>query len=157
MSQNDSQPMNPHLAMSEAERVKYQVRRKARWHGWVWLAVAVLTPAFLLGTQADLVPRAQPDDRPFVVRLLLDGEFWIAIGFGAIAATLWILETRRGVIGRETARIDRPATWAYVTAMVAVAVLVIALDPVGTPWWFVAVSFAPSMPCVFAAWRILRS
>jgi hypothetical protein len=143
MSHNDNQPIDPRLALSEVERVKNQVGRKARWHGWVWLAVAVLTPAFLLGTRAVFVPR-------YV-------EFWIAIGFGAIAATLWIWETRRGVMGREAARMDRPMTGAYVASMVAVAALVIFLDPVGTPGWFVAVAFVPSVPCLLAAWRVLRS
>lgn len=157
VSQNDSQPMDPRLALSEVERVKNQVRRKARWHGWVWLSVAVLTPVFWLGTRADFVPRAEPDDRAFAVRLVTDGEFWIAGGFGVIAVTLWIWETRRGVTGREAARIDRPITWAYVTAMVAVAALVILVDPAGAPWWFVAVSLVPSVPCLIAAWRVLRS
>ena len=134
--------MDPQTALGRAEHIGERVRKKARWHGWVWLVVGFATPAFLIGTHAGFVPRP--------------AQFWIAIGFLAIAATLTIWDSRRGVLGLEAARVDKPHTWAYVLSMGVVASISIILSPVGAPTWFVLISFVPSLPCLAAAWRILR-
>jgi len=75
-------------------------RVRDRWHGWAWLAVAIITPAFFLGTHAALLTRAQ--------------QFLVALAFGTIGLVLWIVEARRGEVGQETTRIDRPLTLVYI-------------------------------------------
>ncbi len=117
------------------------VQRKARWHGWAWLAVALATPLFLLGTATDAVSRP--------------AQFWIAIAFMVVTGALAHLETRRGVVGRETADIDRPLTWLYMAAMLVVIGLTLLFDTSDAPLWFVVAALAAAVPGLVAAWRIL--
>ena len=117
-------------------------RVRDRWHGWAWLAVAIMTPAFFLGTHVALLTRAQ--------------QFLVALAFGTIGLVLWIVEARRGEVGQETTRIDRPLTLVYIALMFVVAAIAVVWDPIGPPAWFVVASLLPSVPCVVGAWRILR-
>lgn len=141
MQTNGGGQMDPRVALDRAHRVSAGVRRQGRWHGWVWLAIGVLTPMFLLGTTDGVVLRGW--------------QLWVAVALMAAGAVLAVWETRRGVLGREAAAVDTPFTWAYVASMVAVAVVVVVFAPVGPPGWFVAVALVPSVPCLVAAWRIL--
>lgn len=131
----------PTTALNEAERVAARVRAAARWHGWMWLTIALLTPVFLYGTLGAGLPRAW--------------QFWYALFFGVVGAVLTIWEARRGVIGQPSARVDRPATIAYVIAMVAAALLIGLTEPAGAAW-SAPVALAPAVPCLLAAWRVLR-
>ena len=133
--------MDPRSALDQAERLGAEVRRRARWHGWTWLVIAVLSPVFLIATGTDALPR--------------ELAFWLAVAFMLVAGGLAIWEGRRGVTGRATAAVDRPAMWAYVTAMVVVALVTIAVDITGTPAWFVVLAMVPAVPGLVAAWRIL--
>lgn len=137
---NDDQ-MDPRAALDQARRMESVAQRRGRWHGWVWLAIGLITPIFLIGAIAEAV------SRPI--------QFWIAISFMVVGATLAIWEARRGLWGREAAKVDRPFTWAYVAAMVAVLLVAIILDPSGPPTWYVALALVPSVPCFIAAWRVL--
>lgn len=139
-AENNSQ-MDPGAAFDHAQRVGETVRRKGRWHGWVWLTIGLITPVFLIGANANSVPGAV--------------QFWIAIGFMIVGAVLAIWETRRGLWSREAAKADRPFTRAYILAIVLFAIPTIILDPTGAPPWFVALALVPSIPCLIAAWRIL--
>lgn len=117
-------------------------RARDRWHGWVWLVVAMVSPVFLIGTHAAFLSRPQ--------------QFLVALAFGTGGLMLWILEAHRGTAGQEARRIDRPVTLAYIALMVVVASIAIVWEPVGPPAWFVVVSLLPSVPCAVGAWRILR-
>lgn len=117
------------------------VRAGDRWHGWVWLAVAIMSPAFLIGTRAEFLSRAQ--------------QFVVALAFMTIGLVLWIAEARRGGAG-QAARNDRPLTLSYVALMIVVASIAIVWQPMGPPAWFVAAALLPAVPCATAAWRILR-
>lgn len=143
MSDESNNQLDPRTALDQAQRVGNTVRRKGRWHGWVWLTLAVITPMFLIGAYAESVPG--------------DVQFWLAVAFGVVAGTLWIWETRRGLWGREAAAADRPFTRVYMVFVAAVALVAIVFDPTGTPAWYVAIAVLPSVPCLMAAWRILRA
>lgn len=118
------------------------VRATDRWHGWVWLVVAIMSPAFFVGTHAALLSQAQ--------------QFLVALAFGTIALVLWIVEARRDAISHAARKIDGPVTLAYVALMFVVASVAILWDPMGPPAWFVVASLLPSVPCAVGAWRIFR-
>lgn len=134
--------MDPRTALDQARRVEGLVRRQGRWNGWAWLTIGVATPVFLITTTTEAIPGP--------------AQLWIAIGFMTLAGGLAILETRRGVWGREASRADRPMTTVYVVTMVAVAMLLLIFDPWELPGWFVFAALVPSVPCFIAAWRILK-
>lgn len=140
MSEHPSE-LTPQHASDRAEQIGSKVRGAARWHGWVWVVIAIITPIFWLGTREGGLPRPM--------------HFWVALGFCALGLLLVFWERRRGVIGRHTARLDRPVTVAYVGAMFVVALVVIFWEPRFTPA-FIALAALPSVPCVIAAWRVLR-
>lgn len=142
MSQGNNDQMKAQAALDQARRVENTIRRRARWHGWVWLTIGVITPGFLIGANVNAVPGAV--------------QFWTAIGFMTVAGVLALWETKRGVWGREAVEVDRPATWAYMIAIVAFAIPTIVLDPVTPPIWLIGLALVPSAPCFIAAWRILR-
>lgn len=125
-------------------RVQQQVRAAARWHGWMWLTIAVVTPLFLLGTNLG-------DGAPPSLSL------WVALAFMAVGVGLWVADARRPVRGRSAARVDRPATWAYVGAVVIVVVASLVGDPSGLPAWYVVLTLLPAVPAAVAALVILRS
>lgn len=128
-------------ARRQAARVSGHTRAAARWHGWVWLLLALATPPFVVtitsGTAA------------------LGLQIGIAAAFGAIGLTCALWETRRGVVGRETARIHLPMTSLYAATMVALAAAVVLFEVEDSPWFW-ACALAPSVPCLIAAWRVLR-
>ena len=132
---------SPQAARQQAARIGTRVHSAARWHGWMWLTTAILTPTFLLGVTRDEVPRSI--------------QFWIAVGFALVGAVLTVWEARRGVIGRQAARVDRPMTWAYVALMAVVVGFTFVGDENST--WFIPLALAPSIPCLVAAWRVLRA
>ncbi|MTV24762.1 hypothetical protein FTX61_04920 [Nitriliruptoraceae bacterium ZYF776] len=125
-------------------QVRSRVRSAARWHGWMWLTIAVVTPAFLLGTNLG-------DDAPPSLSL------WVALAFMVIGVALWVADARRPVRGRRAERVDRPATWAYVGATVIVVVASLVDDPTGLPAWYVVLALLPAVPALVAAAAILRS
>lgn len=135
------QEFSPQAARQQAARIGTRVRSAARWHGWMWLTIAILTPTFLLGTGREDLPRSI--------------QFWIAVGFGLVGAVLTVWEARRGVVGRQAARVDRPMTWAYVVLMM-VAIGFTFIGDQNSPW-FIPLALAPSIPCLLAAWRVLRA
>ncbi|MFP3914022.1 MAG: hypothetical protein ACLFWM_04040 [Actinomycetota bacterium] len=141
MHADSNNQMDPQAALDRAQRVGDTVRRRGRWHGWVWLTMGLITPVFLIGANVNSVPGAT--------------QFWIAIGFMTVGGVLAVWETRRGVWSREAVKADRPFTWAYMTGIVAFAVPTIILDPIRPPAWLVALALLPSIPCFLAAWRIL--
>lgn len=129
-------------AAERVNEVQARVRRAARWHGLMWLVLAAATPAFFLGV------RAAPD-RGF--------SLWVALAFKAIALGLWIADARRPVRGRTTARLDRPATRAYVVAVIVVVVVGLIVAPSGVPAWYVVITLLPAVPAAVAAAAILRT
>lgn len=141
MSTGNNDQMNAQTALDHAREVENTIRRRARWHGWVWLTIGILTPVFLIGANANALPA--------------EAQFWTAIGFMTVGGVLAIWETRRGIWGREAVEADRPATWAYMIAIVAFAIPTIVLDPVDPPLWLIGLALVPSIPCFIAAWRIL--
>lgn len=141
MSSRSNDQMNPQAALDHARQVEDTIRRRARWHGWVWLTMGIITPVFLIGANVNAVPG--------------EAQFWTAIGFMTVAGVLAIWETKRGVWGREAVEADRPATWAYVIGIVAFAIPTIVVDPVDPAIWLIGLALVPSIPCFIAAWRIL--
>lgn len=58
------------------------VKAVGRWQGWVWLAVAIVSPALLIGARVDLLPPIQ--------------QVVGALAFMTIGLALWIGQARRG-------------------------------------------------------------
>ncbi|MEX2445774.1 MAG: hypothetical protein WD734_00420 [Dehalococcoidia bacterium] len=118
------------------------VRIAERRQGWAWLALAVMSPAFLVGAHAEFLSRPQ--------------RFLLAVAFGAAGLALWIVEAHSGDLGPEARRIEGRRTLAYIALMVLVAAIAIVWNPTGPPGWFVAAALLPAVPCAEGAWRGLR-
>jgi len=131
----------PDEAIGQIQQINRNVRAAARWHGWLWLAIAILTPLFVVGTREGGLGR--------------QWHFWVALAFGLTALVLTVLSSRRRVVGRPAARVDQRATWSYAGAMVGMTAVVLIWDPPLSPW-FIAVALLPSVPCLVAARQVLR-
>lgn len=132
---------DPAAALERAEQVGANVRRRGRWHGWVWLTIGLASPVLLVVTATDVV------EGP--VRM------GTAIGFMLLAGLLAVWETRRGLWGRQAARTDRATTAAYVVTMAVAALTGIVGEVADAPAWYMALAALPAVPCFIAAWRIL--
>lgn len=139
---DEGPPVTPDVAAGQVEQVRRRVRTKGRWHGWMWLAMAVATPVFLIGTQVDEYSWL---------------SFWVAIAYMVLGFVLWQVDARRPVRSRAHARVERPATVAFVVTMVVVAVATIVLDPSGAPGWYVVLALLPAVPAAVAAAVVLRA
>lgn len=129
-------------AVTRVQQVQGRVHRAARWHAWLWLAIAVATPLFLVGTQAGY-------DRGW--------SLWVALGFMGLGLGLWMAENRLPVRGRATERLDRPGTWAYAAAVVVVVVATLVAQPTGVPVWYAVLALVPAVPAAAVGIAILRS
>src|SRR5699024_1572490 len=113
----------------QAARFSGRTRASAWCHCCVWLIIGLVT-------------------RPFVVTITsgtaaLGLQIGIAAAFGAIGLTCALWESRRGVVGRETARIHLPMTSLYAATMVALAAAVVLFEVEDSPWFW-ACALAPS-------------
>ena len=132
---------DPVAAWEQAQSMAATVRRRGRWHGWVWLTLGLATPVFLVVAVTDVAAGA--------------ARTAIAIAFALLAGLLAVWETKRGLWGRQAARVDRTATTAYVVAMAVAAAAAVAGDVADAPAWYLVLAVLPSVPCFVAAWRTL--
>ena len=137
---DDRDALQPRAALAEVRAVDARVRSTARRQGWAWVVIGLVTPIFLLVAARGPSP----------------ASLWTALGYMAVGLALWYLESRRHLRGRAAARIDRPATWAYVGTVVTAAAATVLLDPSGTEPWYVGLALLPALPCLAAAWVVLR-
>ena len=113
-----------------------------RWHGLIWLVIAVLAPAVWIWPRTaggDLEPLQQ---------------FWYALGLLALGVAATVIQEFRGL-----QRGDNPVTSglpliAFVALVLVVTMVALIWDPPLT-LWFVALALLPAMPCAIAGLRIL--
>jgi hypothetical protein len=130
MSAGHSSGMTPQAAAAEIDRTAHQVQRRARWQGWLLLAVAVVDFGFYIavGSADRSVARALS---PLPVLM---------------AVVIFLVASRQPVIGRDAARINKPVLVAAVVTAITGLVLYQTVMPQGfTGWLFLA-----------GAWRWLR-
>lgn len=127
-------------ALGEVRRIDRRARSSGRWHGWLWLAIGVMTPTFFISVYSD------------------SGDFGLAVAVAFMVAglVLWFWESRRPVLGREGARIDKPLTWIYVALMTLVSILATTVLPDGFSVWLLLAGMVPAVPCLIGAWLVFR-
>jgi hypothetical protein len=133
--------MSPQAAAAEIDRTARQVRRRARWQGWLLLAVAVVNFGFYLaiGSADRTVSRALS-----LLPVLL-------------VVVIFLVASRQPVVGRDAARINRPAVGAGLVVVIAGLVLYQTVLPQGFTGWLVLLAAFMVAPFLAGAWRWLRS
>lgn len=141
MSAEHDTDMTPQAAAAEIDRTGRQVRRRARWQGWLLLAVALVNFAYTIaiGSASLTVSRAL---EPLPILLVV---------------VIFLVASRQPVIGRDAARINKPAVLAALVAAVAGLVLYQTVLPQRFTGWLVLLSALMVMPLLAGAWRWFRS
>jgi len=132
--------MTAQAAAAEIDRTSRQVRRRARWQGWLLLAVAVADFGFYIavGSASHNVSRAL-SPLPLV-----------------LVAVIFLVASRQPVIGRDAGRVNRPYIVAALVAAVAGLVLYQTVMPQGFSGWLVLLAAFMVSPFLAGAWRWLR-
>jgi cation transport ATPase len=141
MSARHNSGMTPQAAAAEIDRTARQVRRRARWQGWLLLAVAVVNFGFYIaiGSADRTVSRALS---PLPILL---------------AVVIFLVASRQPVVGRDAARINRPVVVAALATAIAGLVLYQTVMPQGFTGWLVLLAAFMVTPFLAGAWRWLRS
>jgi hypothetical protein len=135
MSARHNSGMTPQAAAAEIDRTARQVRRRARWQGWLLLAVAVVNFGFYIaiGSADRTVSRALSP------------------------LPIFLVASRQPVVGRDAARINRPVVVAALATAIAGLVLYQTVMPQGFTGWLVLLAAFMVTPFLAGAWRWLRS
>lgn len=141
MSAEHDSSMTPQAAAAEADRAARQVRRRAQWQGWLFLATAVVNFGFYIavGSADRTVSRAIS---PLPVLL---------------AVVIFVVASRQPVIGRDAARVNKPAVVASLATAIAGLMLYQTVMPQGFTPWLVLLAALMVAPLVAGAWRWLHS
>ena len=141
MSAEHDSGMTPQVAAAEIDRMTHQVRRRARWQGWLLLAVAVVNFGFYIaiGSADRAVSRALS---PLPILL---------------AVVIFLVASRQPVVGRDAARINKPVVVAALATAIAGLVLYQTVMPQGFTGWLVLLAAFMVTPFLAGAWRWLRS
>jgi cation transport ATPase len=133
--------MTPQAAAAEIDRMAHQVRRRARWQGWLLLAVAVVNFGFYIaiGSADRTVSRALS---PLPILL---------------AVVIFLVASRQPVVGRDAARINKPVVVAALATAIVGLVLYQTVMPQGFTGWLVLLAAFMVTPFLAGAWRWLRS
>ena len=140
MSAEQDSGLTPEAAATEIDRTARQVRRRARWQGWLFLTVAIVDFGFYIaiGSAGRAVARAL-SPLPLV-----------------LAVAIFLVASRQPVIGRDAARINRPVVAAALAAAIAGLVLYQTVMPQGFTGWLVLLAAFMVTPFLAGAWRWLR-
>ena len=141
MSAEHDSGMTPQAAAAEIDRMAHQVRRRARWQGWLLLAVALVNFGFYIaiGSADRTVSRALS---PLPILL---------------AVVIFLVASRQPVVGRDAARINKPVVVAALATAIAGLVLYQTVMPQGFTGWLVLLAAFMVIPFLAGAWRWLRS
>jgi cation transport ATPase len=141
MSAEPDSGITPQAAAAEINRMAHQVRRRARWQGWLLLAVAVVNFGFYIaiGSADRTVSRALS---PLPILL---------------AVVIFLVASRQPVVGRDAARINKPVVVAALATAIAGLVLYQTVMPQGFTGWLVLLAAFMVTPFLAGAWRWLRS
>lgn len=140
MSAQHDSGMTPQAAAAEIDRTARRVRRRARWQGWLFLAVAVVNFGFYIavGSAGQAVSRALS---PLPILL---------------AVVIFLVASRQPVVGRDAARINKPVVAAGLATAIAGLVLYQTVMPQGFTGWLVLLAAFMVSPFLAGAWRWLR-
>jgi hypothetical protein len=141
MSAGHDSDITPQAAAAEIDRTAHQVRRRARWQGWLFLAVAVVDFGFYIaiGSASRTVSQALAP-----LPLLL-------------AVAIFLVASRQLVVGRDAARINKPVVAAALATSTAGLVLYQTVMPQGFTGWLILLAAIMVTPFLAGAWRWLRS
>jgi hypothetical protein len=141
MSAEGDSGMTPEAAAAEADRTARQVRRRARWQGWLFLCVAVLEFGFYLavGSADPAVSRALS---PLSILLVM---------------AIFLVASRQPVVGRDAARINKPVVAAGLVTAITGLLLYQTVLPQGFSGWLVLLAAFMVAPFLAGAWRWLRT
>lgn len=140
MSTRHDGGMTPQAAAAEIDRTARQIRRRARWQGWLLLAVAVVNFGFYIaiGSADRTVSRALS---PLPMLLVV---------------VIFLVASRQPVVGRDAARINKPVVLASLAAAIAGLVLYQTVMPQGFTGWLILLAAFMVTPFLAGAWRWLR-
>jgi cation transport ATPase len=140
MSAEHDGDMTPQAAADEISRTFHQVRRRARWQGWLFLAVAVVNFGFYIavGSAGVTVARALS---PLPVLL---------------AVVTFLVASRQPLVSRDAARINKPVVLAGLATAIAGLVLYQTVMPQGFTVWLILLALFMVTPFLAGAWRWLR-
>jgi hypothetical protein len=140
MSAGHDSGMTPQAAAAEIDRTAHQVQRRARWQGWLFLAVAAVNFGFYItiGSADRTVSRALS---PLPI-LLVVATFLVA--------------SRQPVVGRDAAQINKPVVMAGLATAITGLVLYQTVMPQGFTGWLVLLAAFIVTPFLAGAWRWLR-
>lgn len=141
MSTGHDHGITPEAAAAEIGRTGRQVRRRARWMGWLLLGVAAVNFGFFVGVGSA--------DRP-VSRALSPLPALLAVA-------IFLVVSRQPVVGRDAARINKPVFLAALAAAVTGLVLYQTVMPQRFTGWLVLLAAFMVTPYLVGAWRWLRS
>jgi len=137
MSAEHDSGMTPQAAAAEIDRMAHQVRRRARWQGWLLLAVAVVNFGFYIaiGSADRTVSRALS---PLPILLVV---------------VIFLVASRQPVVGRDAARINRQVVAASLATAIAGLVLYQTVMPQGFTGWLILLAAFMVTPFLAGAWR----
>jgi cation transport ATPase len=141
MSTGHDSGMTPQDAAAEIDRTAHQVRRRAGWQGWLFLAVAVVTFGFYIAVgSADRAVSQALSPLPIL-----------------LVVVTFLVASRQPVIGRDAARINKPVVIAGLATVIVGLVLYQTVMPQGFTGWLVLLAAFMVAPFLAGAWRWLRS
>ena len=140
MSTEHDSGMTPEAAAAEVDRTARQVRRRARWQGWLFLAVAAVDFGFYIAV-GSVGPTASRALSPLPLLLVV---------------AIFLVASRQPVIGRDAARINKPVVVAGLATAVAGLVLYQTVMPPGFTGWLVLLAAFMVAPFLAGAWLWLR-
>lgn len=140
MSAGHDNGLTPQAAAAEIDRTAHQVRRRARWQGWLFLVVAVVDFGFYIAIgSAD----------PAVARALSPLPILLVVA-------TFLVASRQPVTGRDAVQFNKPVVMAGLATATAGLVLYQTVVPQGfTPWLVLLAAFMVT-PFLAGAWRWLR-
>jgi len=140
MSAEQNSSMTPQDAAAQIDNTGHQVRRRARWQGWLFLAVAVADFGFYIaiGSASQAVSRALI---PLPILLVV---------------AIFLVASRQLVVGRDAGPINKPVVAAGLAASIAGLVLYQTVMPQGFTGWLVLLAAFMVTPFLAGAWAWLR-
>jgi len=132
--------LSPESAAEEIRRITRQVGRRARWPGWMFLALAAVNFAYfvIVGSGNRIVSNA-------LIPLPT-----------LLAVAIYLVASRQPVRGRDVARINRPITLAGLVTVVAGLIVYQTAMPQHYTNWLLLLAGLMVLPYLVGAWLWLR-
>lgn len=132
--------MTPAAALENATAIDAKARKAVRWPAWVWLALGIGMPVYLIGTE--LVPTGWAHQVIDLLPLII-----------AVAGIIYSLLQR--ATSAVLNQLVWPVTGAFVVLVFASVLLKQFVVPDGAVLAVVLVGLLPAIPCFYGVWRVL--